>query len=408
MSLNDIKYNPDHKISNKRNVRLNHTWAFKRPRYTSNQTFMPDDQYPNLELMNKNSNYQSALNFGKYKIFDYYSYITDKKNEFCSVRNYVLDRKSFTKILGDILKLLTKESDFDFKVEEQYGNINESIFITKSLAAISISQDFNKSSLEIFASEAYFTKFGKFFAKLADKYAIVINNEPIKNNIYFMMEKRGEIVLEPFELPVLNIDINKQYNDDFTKVSNEIIQILNSTKSGLHLIYGEPGNGKTTYVQYLTNHINKKIVFIPPSMFQTLQTPQFLDFLYINRGCVLIIEDSESLLKDRNQESNVNCSFLLNITDGFISKILNMQVICSFNCDIGLIDKALLRKGRLLNAYEFKKLTPEKSSILLSENGHPDVDVKDGMSLAEIFNYDPNTTEKNVNKTRKTIGFHNE
>jgi len=57
---------------------------------------------------------------------------------------------------------------------------------------------------------------------------------------------------------------------------------------------------------------------------------------------------------------------LLNLSDGLLSDCLHMQLISTFNTDIARLDKALLRKGRVIARYEFKPLTVEDSSILTS------------------------------------------
>ena len=75
-------------------------------------------------------------------------------------------------------------------------------------------------------------------------------------------------------------------------------------------------------------------------------------------------------------------------------------IICTFNTDLTAIDKALLRKGRLIAKYEFKELTIEKSKQLFESLGH-DVNVKEEMTLAEIYNFH----EQTFDLSRKRIGF---
>ena len=78
---------------------------------------------------------------------------------------------------------------------------------------------------------------------------------------------------------------------------------------------------------------------------------------------------------------------LLNITDGLLGDCLNIQIICTFNTDIRRIDKALLRRGRLIALYEFRELTAEKSNSLLKHLKSDQVTSKE-MILADIFNID--------------------
>jgi hypothetical protein len=93
---------------------------------------------------------------------------------------------------------------------------------------------------------------------------------------------------------------------------------------------------------------------------------------------------------------------LLNISDGLLSDCLNIQVICTFNTDISMIDQALIRKGRLIARYEFRELTVEKSRQLSNKLGFHS-EITSSMTLAAIYNQDE-LDFKPVQK-RKQLGF---
>ena len=65
------------------------------------------------------------------------------------------------------------------------------------------------------------------------------------------------------------------------------------------------------------------------------------------------------------------------------------------------IDKALLRKGRLIAEHKFEKLSLEETNKLL-KHLNKDIIAKEGMTLADIYNIDIE-----VHKTIKTskLGF---
>ena len=112
----------------------------------------------------------------------------------------------------------------------------------------------------------------------------------------------------------------------------------------------------------------------------------------------LSFEDCEKILLNRDHNYNPTMSILLNLTDGIISDILNIKIICTFNTALSNIDKALLRKGRLTLKYEFKKLAKEKVKKLL-----PDENITQDMSLADIYNFkEENDYSK---KQQNKIGF---
>jgi ATP-dependent 26S proteasome regulatory subunit len=121
---------------------------------------------------------------------------------------------------------------------------------------------------------------------------------------------------------------------------------------------------------------------------------------------VIVIEDCENLVKSRERAgTSLVISDFLNMTDGIYGDLYRLKFILTFNTDVQTIDQALLRRGRLKCKYKFNKLKgdrlkklSEKLGITLSET-----QIKDGLSLADLFNYD----EDNGGKQKEVvkIGF---
>ena len=132
--------------------------------------------------------------------------------------------------------------------------------------------------------------------------------------------------------------------------------------------------------------------------------PEFMDLLLDNPNSVLVIEDAENIIMERRYSSHSSVSNLLNISDGLLSDCLNVQIICTFNSAIEMVDTALLRKGRLIARYEFGKLEPQKATALSKHLG-VEKEYHLPASLAEITN--PGSV---VHETirKQTIGFRRE
>jgi hypothetical protein len=118
--------------------------------------------------------------------------------------------------------------------------------------------------------------------------------------------------------------------------------------------------------------------------------PGFLPFLMQHPNSILIIEDAESIIRDRQQENflpNQAVANLLNLSDGLLGDAMHQQIICTFNCDVKGIDPALLRDGRLVIEHKFDKLSAENARRLCIELGVPGsgVDIHEPTSLAEIY-----------------------
>jgi len=223
--------------------------------------------------------------------------------------------------------------------------------------------------------------------------------------VFYVLSRDGsrffteEVRTEGFES-----DLEKMYNDDFIEINEIIEESLTIDKAGLILLHGAPGTGKTSYIKDLIRkHEKKSFIFIQNEFINELLHPDFISFLLNHQNSVLIIEDAEKVLMSREQinESSV-VSTILQLTDGLFSDYLNIKIICTFNTSIDKIDKALLRKGRMIAYYEFKPLSPEKANEILNAMNHESTDVD--MTLADIFNF----RNRNFRPAEKgKIGFKN-
>jgi hypothetical protein len=195
-------------------------------------------------------------------------------------------------------------------------------------------------------------------------------------------------------------NIEDNYNDDLP--DEKINKILNEDSSSILIFHGKPGCGKTSYIRSLIkNNKNKNFYWLDPSMFSLINSSEFMSFITQTRNSVYILEDCESLLSSREIGNNGLLSSLLNISDGLLGDSLHLKFICTFNTEIGNIDPALLRKGRLKMKYEFKDLDAKKVKKLFKELGLDESKAK-SMPLCDVYNFE----EDNGVKQEKTkIGF---
>ena len=131
--------------------------------------------------------------------------------------------------------------------------------------------------------------------------------------------------------------------------------------------------------------------------------PDFLPFLMEYPNSILIIEDAESVILDRQLQNSMSTqavSNLLNISDGLIGDGIRQQIICTFNCDVRSIDPALRREGRLVLDYKFDKLSVENARRLCVQLDIPDHDndISEPITLAQVYARKTAAQKRSANK----------
>lgn len=216
-----------------------------------------------------------------------------------------------------------------------------------------------------------------------------IEKSPNKFNI--IVKEGMHLSLKTVEPIIRNTDVNLMYNDDFSLIHNKIVSFLQNDDTGIVILHGKQGTGKTSYIRHLIyNNINKKIIYVTPDMMKCLSSPDIIPFMIENKDSILILENCEELLRSRKGKDTVNSGLIniLNMSDGLLGDLLHVKFICTFNEGMKDIDMALQRKGRLVVRYEFKSLAKEKVKILNDKFNLkiPDANITD-MTLAEAFNF---------------------
>lgn len=345
----------------------------------------------------------------------YFVYLYDKLPNEVSMNATDIDIKKFdtelVRLLGDSIKERNFEEVIGFvdeyADEEEMGlsqdeeKTNDSDFSFSYVLDKEVLIRISWRSTEI---NIYFTG-GDFPHRKEIMEAMELSRKVKKEDPKFYMtsiDNGGYINLKRMDFKYNNIYSNNEtYNDDLIEKENLIDDFIKNGNTGLMLFHGIPGAGKTSYIKSLIDrHKKVKFIYMPNQMFSQIEAPSFVSFFSRHPGSIIVIEDGETLLKERN-DGNVYISTLLNLTDGLLGEALRIKVVCTFNCGINEIDSALKRKGRLKFSYEFKELGAEKSNELLKKLGH-DYETKEPMPLTDIINYDK---EKYQAVKKNKIGF---
>jgi hypothetical protein len=334
-------------------------------------------------------------------------YFIIKFNELPS--KYEVNSKIYDKIIEHYFLSLNFKKDFVTKTINKRNGCSTSILLTDDEKKIII--ELNVSDLKdkddsLFDLKIYYSiRNGEIEEQIDFVKIKEFERFKQKSNISLIRSDMGHLDTEDYDLVLNPMDIELNYGSEFLKVHDVIVNTLNKENGkGIILLHGDPGTGKTSYIKYITSLIkHKQVLFVPPSMAEMLSEPSIIPFLMDHKNTILIIEDAERVIADREGNgSPAGVSNILNLTDGILGDCLSIQIVATFNMKREKIDPALLRKGRLIAEHKFENLSIEDTNKLLKHLNKDYVSDRE-LSLADIYNID---LEVYKTKTKGKIGLY--
>lgn len=365
-----------------------------------------DQLLEQLKIINWNSRSfiyhkaDSTLDIPEDRFTKFFGYIN--KHSFTISKNDFKNLKETFEYFEDKKYRLTKNDTF--LVYKKYHNNIEWISPDKKILVSYIFDNYiGRSKTTVFFNnnpdnEAIITEL---VTDLFDK-LFELPVEEKKDNKFFMVAQNQSglynLDVEFKEIPIKDGRFDLYYGSKFPY--EHLKKFMTDETENLLLLHGDPGTGKSNFIKHLILNSARPVLYIPPTMLSVLSTPSFISYTMQNKGSIIVIEDSEEVIsKNRNSATNN----LLGLTDGFLKDVLDLKIICTFNCGINDIDEALLRKGRLYFEYKFDKLEVSEAKAL-SDYLELDADVVEPLTLANLFNLSKATSQKNSFEKRQ-IGF---
>lgn len=185
----------------------------------------------------------------------------------------------------------------------------------------------------------------------------------------------------------------------FDKPIDEYFNEYFKSDAAILIFIGEPGTGKTSLIRHLV-HTHKLVVKTTSDENLMNMDEFYIDYINHKHENLLVIEDADLILLDRESAQNKLMSKLLNFSDG-IGKLVDKKIIFTTNLDSTVqIDPALIRPGRCFGVVNFRALTLAESLAACKASGLelPD-DNGTQYTLSELFNPEFNRSYK------KSVGF---
>lgn len=218
-------------------------------------------------------------------------------------------------------------------------------------------------------------KFVKYLSQIEIERAMSIKKEP-NYLYYYYSEKQGGFVSN-------NINVTKTFDNIFldekikTKLIHNIEYFINNKKQydalGIqrkigYLLYGVPGNGKTSIAIAIARSYNKNIFKVDMSV--TRET-FFNQIQRIPKGSVVLMEDIDtfsvtherSMLNDNSDKNDplkmaLTLGNILEVLDGYY--YLNECIIIMTTNHVEKLDSALIRPGRIDHKLELSNISKEQ------------------------------------------------
>ena len=193
--------------------------------------------------------------------------------------------------------------------------------------------------------------------RLKTRYLLPDKKRPEVAQFYVLTVSHRGVEARRITLPPAHLnqqELELHYGLKFCQWDHWFQRKLHHVKTGLTILQGEPGTGKTSYLRHLVHQLRTTHCFyyLPVTAYPMLAAPSTVDFWLLEnefhgeKQKIAIMEDAETLLMERASDNHESLSNLLNIADGFLGTFLKLHVICTVNARLPAQQAQVLAKTR--------------------------------------------------------------
>ncbi len=342
----------------------------------------------------------------------------DEDNDFLYCWDKFGDRPNKIKVFNSYLKEEFLEILDEYKKEislssevipaEEYDIVNEKHFIKVSdtiyVSYIILDKDSEASMIH---EVSFFFKDVKEDAELVNQISTKLDTcivdlseeDDVRHNLHTIVISQQGLDIEPICRPNLE-DVDFYYNEDTFKSIKSLTKKIKKSNKGLSILYGTRGTGKSTLIYYLSECIDRNIIYIPNNMLDaTISNPEFKSFIRKFNKPIIVIDDCEMIFNEMFTKSNIYVNNLLQMVDGVTADSTPVNIITIFNVDEEEeIDHNLLDCNALQSVIYFDYLSSKEANDLSKHLDH-NKKYKTKTRLVDII-------KKNKPNGYKKIGLH--
>ena len=273
---------------------------------------------------------------------------------------------------------------------------NESVYISY-IAVDKLTESAVISDITIYYSSSEDADEVNEIIKSLSEYQVIDDSED-GHNLNVVSLSNNSIELEEIKYDDIDIDnIEEYYSKQTFKDLSKWLKKSKKQQSGLSILYGKRGTGKSSAIKYLATKLDRNLIFVPNNLVDlTINSSDFSKFLRKHENPILILDDCEMIFNEFFTKSNIIVNNLMQLVDGLLSN--KLSIITIFNVeDKSEIDHNLIECNNLIDIVEFTDLSNSEANQLSELLGYKQKHKNDIRLLDLIKN--------NKSDNKKRLGF---